>query len=488
MNRYLYGASVQGIQEFIFKTNQLQEIVGASKIVKSLEVEFENISGYQKGDKNILVNAAGNIKAIFDDRGDELEKVVANFPKEIMQKAYGITISQAVVKMEGEFSEQKEAIKELEKRLKIQRNRPSIPLDLSINIMELAPKTARPLFRQNKQQKSDIATAQKRDEYAKWFRKKRKENKKFVNLKELSQLSNSKNKLAVIHADGNGLGQIVPKLGDKLSSFSTKLNDATQNAFKNAKTEKMKIREIILGGDDLTVICDANYALEFTKNFLYQFEEETKKIKELQDVGFEKLTACAGIAFCNEKYPFHYAVSLAEALCSATKKHAKAIDKDLAPSSLMFHNIQSSNFQSWEKFIKDELTIENDKEPIRCDFGPYYLSQDGQPQISNFLNTVEAYRCDGSPISRLRSWMSELSKSSQSAKNMLDRINEMASHNSKWNSCAMKLNLSQLYSGLTNDKLDCPKDKEKDCHGVEKPLQKTPIYDVLQILSVTEAK
>jgi len=231
----------------------------------------------------------------------------------------------------------------------------------------------------------------------------------------------------------------------------------------------------------LTVICDANYALEFTKNFLYQFEEETKKIKELQDVGFEKLTACAGIAFCNEKYPFHYAVSLAEALCSATKKHAKAIDKDLAPSSLMFHNIQSSNFQSWDKFIKDELTIQNDKETIRCDFGPYYLSQDGQPKIKNFLNTVEAYRCDGSPISRLRSWLSELSKSSQSATNMLDRINDIIKENKKWNCKIMENNLEKLYKGLSNEKLII--DDKNDSR-----YNKTPIYDVLQILSVMEAK
>lgn len=468
--KYLYGASVNGIQDFIFKTNQLQEIVGASEIVKGIESEFEKFAGVSQ-DK-ILLNAAGNIKAIFDSK-EACEKVVSEFPKKIMQKAYGITISQAVVKIDGKFAEQNDATKELEKRLKTQRNKPSIPLDLSINIMELAPRTARPLYRINKKRKSDIATAQKRDTYAKWFREKRRKNKDFVNLKELSQLSNSKNKLAVIHADGNGLGQVVSKLDNKLSSFSKALNIATQNAFKNAKTQNMKIREIILGGDDLTVICDANYALEFTKNFLDNFEKETSQIMELKDIGFEKLTACAGIAFCNEKYPFHYAVSLAEALCG----HSKAINKDLAPSSLMFHNIQSSNFQSWEKFVEDELTIVNDQK-IRCDFGPYYLREEAEPSIQNFIHTVEAYRCDGSPISRLREWMGELHKSQTYADNLLKRINEMAAQNSKWGSCIMDNNLKQFKYELSNENLIIDKDGFK----------KTPIYDVLQILSVTEAK
>lgn len=220
------------------------------------------------------------------------------------------------------------------------------------------------------------------------------------------------------------------------------------------------------------MICDASYALEFTKIFLEEFEKQTH-----EKTGY-KLTACAGIAYANEKYPFHYAVSLAEALCSATKKHAKAINKDLAPSSLMFHNIQSSNFQSWEKFIADELTITNDKETIQCDFGPYYLSQDGQPKIQDFQNTVEAYRCEGSPISRLREWIGELSKSQTYANNLLKRINEMASQNSQWNSCIMDKNLKQFKQELSNDNLIISKDG----------LLKTPIYDVLQTLSVTEAK
>jgi hypothetical protein len=417
----------------------------------------------------ILMQAAGNIKAIFDDK-EKLEKVVREFPKKIMQKAYGITISQAVVDMEKpEFDTQDKAIKELEKRLKTQRNKPSIPLDMSINILQLTKKTARPLYEialdpEGNIEKLDKSSSQKRD-----FSKNR------VNI---DPLANSKGKIAIIHADGNGLGAIVPKLAEhgKLSSFSIQLNVATQNAFKNAKTDTMHIRKIILGGDDMTVVCNANDALEFTKNFLENFEVETKKIEELKEIGFEKLTACAGIAYCNEKFPFHYAVDLAEALCSATKKHAKAINKDLAPSSLMFHNVQSSNFQSWDKFIKDELTIKNDQKTIRCDFGAYYLNQEGQVSIEDFINTVQAYAQERSPISSLRSWMSELHKSHQSADNMLKRIDEMASKNHRWSESLKANDLSKPL--LTKEALLPQKDG----------MTKTPIYDILQILSATEAK
>ncbi len=458
---YLYGASVQGIQEFIFATNKLREIVGASEIVKGID---QKINKYNP-DK-VLVSAAGNIKAIFHDK-EVVEKIVLEFPKMIMQEAYGITISQAVVKIETDKHTQ-EDINELERRLKIQRNKPTPSLDQHINILKLYSRTARPLIAHEE----DVAISQKNKAYTNFF----KQNPDAEEFKDISDLSNGKNKIAIIHADGNGLGQLIPQLKSKtgleLSEFSEKLDEATKEAFKEASSNITKIRKLILSGDDMVAICDANDALTFAKNFLYHFEDKTKKILNY------KLTACAGISYCNEKYPFHYAVSLAEELCSQTKKHAKQINEELAPSSLMFHNIQSSNYQSWDKFIEDELTIINDKETIRLDFGPYYLNEPNQPTIEDFQNTVEAYRCDSSPISKLRDWLSSLSKSSQYAHNQLNRINEVAKLSQEWDSCIMNKNLKNFNKELSNEELIIKKDG----------FDKTPIYDVLQILSVTEAK
>ena len=463
MGGYLYGASVQGIQDFIFATNKLQEIVGASEIVKDIANEFKD--NYNPNE--IYINVAGNIKAVFEDE-DECKKVVLEFPKKIMQKAYGITLSQAVVKMEGEFSERQKAIDELERKLKVQRNRPSIPLDLSLNIMKLNPKTAKPAIKKDE----DIATSQKLQENKEFYIK----NPSVTEFKDFSYMKNHKGKIAIIHIDGNGLGNIVKKLGDKLSMFSVALDRATKQAVKDSKEDYMHIREVIVGGDDVTVICNANDALAFTKNFLQNFEDETKKIQELKGVKIDnkevtKLTACAGIAYCNEKYPFHYAVDLAEALCGVAKDHSRR-----EHSCLMFHNIQGSHFQSWSKFVKDELTITNDKCSIRCDFGPYYSKKEDKANIGDFINTLKAYRCEGSPISRLREWLRELDKRSLYAQNLLDRINTITEQKNNWNCEIMNNNLKKFDKELSNEKLIVPKDG----------LQKTPIYDILQIISATD--
>ena len=460
MSKYLYGASVQGIQGFIFATNKLQEIVGASEIVKSVANEFLKISGYREDNKNILINTAGNIKAIFDNRED-CQEVVLELGKIIQQKAYGISISQAVVKFDGEAVDY---IDKLETNLKIQRNRPAIPLDMSINVMKLNPRTAKPLVNKD----SDMATMQKLEANKKFYQ----DNPSVTEFKDFSYMKNSKGKIAVIHIDGNGLGKLIPQLGEKLSAFSIALDKATKKAVKDAKNDSMFIREVIVGGDDVTVICNANDALEFTKNFLQNFEDNTKEIEELDGIQ-DKLTACAGIAYCNEKYPFHYAVDLAEALCGVAKTHTLR-----EHSALMFHNIQSSNYQNWDKFVEDELTIQNNTQTIRCDFGAYYLQKDNEATIKSLIHTVEAYRCDGSPISRLRNWLSELYKSDTNAKLLLNRINEIVKDKNNWNCKIMDRNLKFFDKNLSSDTLIISKDGH----------QKTPIYDILQILSATGVK
>ena len=456
MSKYLYGVSVQGIQDFIFKTNKLKEIIGASKIIEDMDSKDFQKEYNLKEKPEKLLQAAGNIRLRFNNKED-LEKVVKNFPKDIMLAAYGITISQAVVEDTNDY---KKDSKELEKKLKIQRNKVSIPLDFHFNILKQNPRTALPLVSSDK----DKATEQKVERFKLFADKQKKENRETIF--KIEDLSNNKNKIAIIHADGNGLGNIVKELNEtEIVKFSKDLDEATKEAYKLASEGIEKIREVILGGDDLTVIIDANEALKFTKKFLEEFEKATKNIHKGYD-----LTACAGITFCNEKYPFHYAVKLAEDLCSHAKKDSKDFAKEknlsLAPSSIMFHNIQSSNVESFSKFIDDELTING----VRCDFGAYYLNEyENKPTIENLEKVIEDFKKENSPKGRLREWLSDLEFDRTYANNQLNRIKEMSKKN-KWET----KNLSKLYDGLELDNLVIEKDEKL----------KTPIYDILQILSV----
>lgn len=79
MAKYLYAAAVQGIQSFIFQTNVLKDIVGASELVDSICTEaFKQLPGISWKEENQVIAAAGNVKYVFDTRED-CEKAVREF-------------------------------------------------------------------------------------------------------------------------------------------------------------------------------------------------------------------------------------------------------------------------------------------------------------------------------------------------------------------------------------------------------------------------
>ena len=143
MAKYLYAAAVQGIQSFIFQTNVLKDIVGASELVDSICTEaFKQLPGISWKEENQVIAAAGNVKYIFENRED-CEKAVAEFPRTVMKMAPGITISQAVARFEDgdDFGR---TIDAAEKLLRAQRNRIQPPLASGLLGIRRAPRTGLP--------------------------------------------------------------------------------------------------------------------------------------------------------------------------------------------------------------------------------------------------------------------------------------------------------------------------------------------------------
>ena len=79
---YLYGASIKGIQGYIFASNELKEIIGASEIIKDIEAEVKKdqfIQDYNLSEKpKILLAAAGNIRLVIANEEDA-QKILMHF-------------------------------------------------------------------------------------------------------------------------------------------------------------------------------------------------------------------------------------------------------------------------------------------------------------------------------------------------------------------------------------------------------------------------
>lgn len=482
MNKYLYGASVQGIQNFIFKSNKLKEIIGASELVEQICTrEFAYAIGKNdeelKTDKNVIMNAAGNIKYIFED-GEKCKKLVREFPKHISNFAPGITLSQAVVKLTDDI---KNDIDKLEKQLKTQLNKVQIPIEIGCMGVERARRTGKPAFDYDEKDQKEI---DRETSYKQKVKSKRlvanflgikEEEVKVGNIPfDIEKItgSNENSWLAIIHADGNGLGNTLQNLANNISSnedakkafktFSKKLEEATNEAaqaafhkvvdknwqtqIENSKDDTYPLRPVVLGGDDLIVIIRADLAFDFTIKYLQEFEKKTKeKFSVLNQFGIQDqyLTACAGIAYIKSHYPFHYGVNLAENLTGEAKKFSKSEKvqekEKLPPSSLSFYKVQASFIEDLKEMKTRTHFIK--QSDIHFDYGPYLLCENnGHPnvgELNTLLEKLAKHKTKG--VSKLRQWISELYNDKAKADFMLNRLksinepfyNELKLENSK---------------------------------------------------------
>lgn len=431
MSKYLYGAAVQGIQGFIFKTNELKHIVGASELVEQIcKSDFDEFA--KNGDS--VVRAAGNIKFIFD-RKEDCQKAVREFPKKVMTKAPGITISQAVVAFDDDFGK---AIDDLEALLKEQRNKPSRSVTSGLIGIKRANNTGLPVACVKKVGEKEIyidePTLKKEgSQNIKGLCEKSFGKETFIEKKiayNISDITDKNDWIAIIHADGNGLGKVVQAVGkqkDVFKEFSQKLDLATEEAANHAfimVSNKFKdkqiipIRPVVLSGDDMTVIIRGDLAIDYAKAFISAFEEKTQEhlgvlLRREQVFAEDKdyLTACAGIAFIKSSYPFYYGYQLAEGLCGEAKKDTKAIygadTNYLPPSCMMFHKVQDSFISDYKAIVERELTAKGDGLSFKA--GPYFIHpQDSKRTIDNLINASEQLNNEnGDGIkSGIRNWIS----------------------------------------------------------------------------------
>lgn len=214
--------------------------------------------------------------------------------------------------------------------------------------------------------------------------------------------------LAIVHADGNGLGQVFLKfdcaantLGnrdyiEKLRSFSLALDECTKEAFCRSLTVFRPRRNItpivplVLGGDDLTVVCDGRQALQFTKKFIECFEEETSKHPGVNAILKNGVTSCAGVAIVKPHFPFFAGYQLAEELLKSAKKIAKIDEhgkkREHPLSTIDYHILYDASGPDLER-IRRELTLDNGKTLL---IGrPYIISKDQGPDNRHWDDLVK---------------------------------------------------------------------------------------------------
>ncbi len=434
MGNYLYGLTVQGIQSYIFETNKLREIVGGSEIVEQICTTWFKAFVEDK-DKNIKGNfyqkAAGNIR--FETKDENSAKTIYNeYHKFLLENSPGVPFSQAVVEINENVTEN-QAIDELDAKLRAQRNQPLYAFDLGLMARGKNRRTGNPEFTEYNNDDAeypDIITYAKQKNKGATALQDKTKIEGITYPTEFSEIAKGSTKswLALIHIDGNGMGNRINDIRkgkgilETLKGFSENVEKSTiaayqkgvdiiQDILKQKGNVTLPMRPIVLGGDDVTLIIRGDLAMAFTYAYLEEFEKQTEE--NLKDYG-GKLTAAAGIAFVKEKFPFHYSAHIAEELTSFAKNKSER-----KHSCLHFHMVQDSFVDSYKDIIIKDLTTKDNFMFIN---GPYYLNKPKAQSISGLLSDIEKLKSEDAPTNAMREWVDVKFNNSFMADTIMGRI------------------------------------------------------------------
>jgi hypothetical protein len=236
--------------------------------------------------------------------------------------------------------------------------------------------------------------------------------------------------IALIHIDGNGLGLLLRALQSALvdatdtqfcqafRQFSEALCTATQQAAQKATQEIYNIakyqlsgsekvyvpmRPLVLGGDDVTLLCRADLALKYSSIFCEAFKLFSEiALKTLYNEHLNKagnikpyLTASGGILYHKASHPFVHSHHLVEGLCAKAKQLTKEIDPNVGPAALAFYRLSSSVSSDIETLcnqsqlftVKDQNCSE---QQLSLGLNAYVVNENDHHQsLANLMRCIE---------------------------------------------------------------------------------------------------
>jgi Predicted hydrolase of the HD superfamily (permuted catalytic motifs) len=385
----------EGNQRFIFASNKRQEIVGASELIARLDriwvleelqnlfPEFDRSWRIGKGDDaELLVAGAGTATVLVKDK-ELAKKLVTQVTSRALREAPGLDVCGVVVPYgpSGKGLRLADAYSKAQRQLGMVRGDRPGPQVRFRRLPLIAECASNGLPAAEVRWEADEKTYQPRSAVAvaklDAFR-----SSAFGRLAQaadmppetmqaiVKRLSFEVDWVAVVHADGNRLGGLFKGLqgrserdrpeevsdeeyAARVRCLSAAVDACARRAFKTAlgrTREDLKdsgadegvlldgqppVVPLVLGGDDLTVVCDGRVALTFTRHYLEAFEETTTGHEDIRRVVGDGLTAAAGVAIVKQKYPFHFAYDLCEELMNREAKAVKDTGSALAFAVLL---------------------------------------------------------------------------------------------------------------------------------------------------------
>jgi hypothetical protein len=408
---------VRHVQSYLFNANELKQNIGASALVEQATHQW--ILDQLPAERNVRWDAGRN-RAVFDERtlGDgsleaqviflgggnagiifptreKARQFARAYTDSVFEQAPGLEVAVAHVDdvdlaRPGAFREAWQRMQTVEMPRQKEGRLVSQPV-LGLSVTAECSYTGRPAVAEDSAGLLYSAEAYAKQHYSTVnFAKERLNNllpiRGFEYPSQFEELGGERGHasfIAVVHADGNGMGNRIRSYTEcddnlemirRMRIFSEQINQVGLQAMQAVRDflagairlsqdgkhayllidrfdEQMKVtlqdgllpfRPLVYGGDDITFVCDGRLGLILAARVLESFAAAS-----LPD-GIQT-HACAGVAVVHSHYPFARAYQLAEELCQSAKQQARRWDENIRVSLLNWHATTSNLTLDWEQ-------------------------------------------------------------------------------------------------------------------------------------------
>lgn len=383
MKMVLAQYTIRSKQEYIFRTNRMVEIAGASEnISQSWDILFNQADEIDKKLRRVSENTPfcmEDVKRLFDEQKlngielfcgggndtvlyDSIEtylEVNKVFSRFLLENYPGMIPMAVACEYSGDYDKD---YANLMKQSEIEKNKMiSGQSDFILPFSMMDRTTFQPYSDIISIAESSVRVTDEAKAKRKAGLKIREQDETVKLLDDLITKKGEESLLAVVHADGNNMGSKISEMltdkkdydscvnimreftADTAKAFGKSGLDAMQKCQQQLKEDyKDKydkkaffFRKIIADGDDMTFVCNARFVMDYVRAYLEAVQNYNNKGEKEW-----RYSSCAGICIFHSHYPFARAYSLAEQACESAKKnvHGKCIREE---SWVDFHYIHN---------------------------------------------------------------------------------------------------------------------------------------------------